>query len=116
MERKVVFLIGGMFAGVLTPLQAFDGDLDSLYGDWCLTGMSKELSGELIPDRANYTFTQSKQLKYDAGIFKQEDDFTIDEDKINTESMGNYKIISIEEHKMILNYGGFMHFDRGKCE
>jgi hypothetical protein len=91
-------------------------NIDGLYGSWCLTGMSLKIDGERIPDKATYTFTRDSMLKYDAGFFKQEDKFTVSGDKISTDSMGSYKIISIKTNKMILNYGGFMFFNKGACK
>ena len=90
--------------------------VDGLYASWCMTGMATELDGERIPDIATYTFTKDGRLKYDAGFFKQEDTFSIEGEKIKTKSMGNYKIISIKNTKMILYYGGYMFFSRGSCK
>ena len=90
--------------------------VDGLYTSWCMTGMATELDGERTPDRVTYTFTKDNQLKYDAGFFKQEEAFSIEGAKIKTKSMGNYKIISIKNTKMILYYEGYMFFRRGSCK
>lgn len=91
-------------------------NVEGLYASWCMTGMAVELDGERTPDKATYTFTKDKKLKYDAGFFKQEETFIIEDQKIKTKSMGNYKMISIKEDEMILYYGGYMFFKKGTCK
>jgi hypothetical protein len=115
--KKIVFAVG--ISGLLISMSQVaypSQNIDGLYAAWCMTGMSKKLGGKRIPDKATYTFTKDSKLKYDAGFFKQEDNFSISDDKIKTNSMGNYKIISIESNEMILNYGGYMYFTKGACK
>ena len=97
-------------------VQAEEINVDGLYASWCMTGTAVELDGERAPDKAAYTFTKDNILKYDAGFFKQEESFTIEDQKIKTQSMGNYKVISIKEDEMILYYGGYMFFKKGACK
>ena len=115
--KKIIIAAG--ISGLLTSMPSLvysAQNIDGLYASWCLTGMSKELDGERVPDNATYTFTRDSKLKYEAGFFKQEDNFSISGDKITTKQMGNYKIISIKTNEMILNYGGYMFFNKGACK
>lgn len=91
-------------------------DVSGLYGGWCMIGMSAEENGELIPDNANYQFTKDGMLNYSMGFFKQSGKYEIDGEKIRTKEMGIYKIISIGSEKMVLYYGGYMQFTKGKCK
>jgi|GEM_PF-6240416 len=114
--NKTTLILFVIFMKLSTWVHAAEPKVNGLYATWCLTGMSKELNGELIPDKATYTFTHEGKLKYVAGFFKQEDDFTLAAEKIKTHSMGNYKIISIKPNHMVLNYGGYMYFTLGSCQ
>ena len=55
-------------------------------------------------------------LNYSMGFFKQSGKYEIDGEKIRTKEMGIYKIISIGSEKMVLYYGGYMQFTKGKCK
>lgn len=113
MKKNIIISTLLLFSSLV---QAEDSNVDGLYASWCMTAMAVELDGERTPDKASYTFTKDKILKYDAGFFKQEEPFTIEDLKIKTKSMGNYKIISINEEEMILHYGGYMFFKKGACK
>ena len=103
---------------LLAPTFSFAKDMDTsgLYATWCLTGMSTKIDGARTPDKSSYTFTKDNILKYDAGVFKQEGKFTIANARIKTKAMGNYKIISIKEDEMVLRYGTYMFFSKGRCK
>ncbi len=113
---KLKLMVMGMLISLSPIAHATDASIDGLYATWCLTGMASELDGERTPDKAAYTFTKDHMLKYDAGFFKQEEQFTIEGEKIKTKSMGNYKIISVAKDEMVLYYGGYMFFSKGHCK
>lgn len=113
---KKIILLSTLFLLFSSLAFAEETNVDGLYSSWCMTGMAAELDGERSPDKAAYTFTRDNILKYDAGFFKQEESFTIEDQKIKTKSMGNYKMISIKEDEMILYYGGYMFFKKGACK
>jgi len=114
MKTKVILSV--LTLSLSSLVHAEEINVEGLYASWCMTGMATELDGERSPDKATYNFTKDNQLKYDAGFFKQEEAFSIEGEKIKTKSMGNYRIISIKENEMILNYGGYMFFSKGACK
>jgi hypothetical protein len=114
-QMKKIILTTALAMLVLTN-QTQAADVNGLYGDWCLIGMSAEENGELIPDNAIYQFTKNGILNYSTGFFKQSGKYEIVGEKIKTKEMGSYKIISIGAEKMVLYYGGYMKFTKGKCK
>ncbi|GAA6171856.1 hypothetical protein NBRC116592_15260 [Colwellia sp. KU-HH00111] len=115
MKLKSILITSTLLGAMSSVSHAESIVSDDLYKEWCLTGMSQELDGEVIPDKSNYNFTRDNKLKYQAAFFKQEGDFSIEGNKIKTKGMGNYKIVSIKPEKMVLYYGGYMHFKSGVC-
>ena len=115
MTVKTAGLICALVMAAPFQVSEAQANVDGLYGAWCMTGMATEIDGERVPDKASYTFTKDNVLKYDAGVFQQEEAFSIENGKIRTNSMGNYKIVSIESKEMVLNYGGYMFFSKGAC-
>ncbi len=109
-----------LMTGVVAILLLSNGvqavDVTGLYGDWCMVGMSAEKEGDLIPDNPNYQFTKDGMLNYSTGFFKQSGKYEIAGEKIKTKEMGNYKIINIGTDEMVLYYGGYMKFTKGKCK
>ena len=112
MVRLIVIMLTLVFSAVT---HAGDADINKIYATWCLNGLSQKIDGPKTPDKSNYTFTKNKKLKYDAGFFKQEDNFTIEGNKIRTKTMGNYQLISINSTEMVLYYGAYMFFSKGRC-
>ena len=63
-----------------------------------------------------YSLVLHSVLNYSTGFFKQSGKYEIASEKIKTKEMGNYKIINIGTDKMVLYYGGYMKFTKGKCK
>ena len=91
-------------------------EVKGLAGDWCYIGMSLEKDGEISPEKYDYHFFKDDKHNYSMRIYKQAEKIEDMGNEITTKPMGNYRVIEIAKDKMVLLYGSYMHYLKGKCK